>query len=37
MPHLGTPKLIARNEKDGLIIIAQPEIWKKIQSYGNKR
>ena len=35
--NLGSPKLIARNEKDGLITIAQPEIWKKIQSYGNKR
>jgi predicted ABC-type ATPase len=35
--NLGTPKLIARDEKDGLITIVQPEIWTKIQSYGNKR
>ena len=35
--NLGAPKLIARDEKDGLITIAQPEIWTKIQSYGNKR
>lgn len=35
--NLGTPKLIARDERDGLITIAQPEIWAKIQSYGNKR
>ena len=33
----GTPKLIARNEKDGLITIAQQEIWTTIKSYGNKR
>lgn len=35
--NLGTPKLIARDEKNGSITIAQPEIWTKIQSYGNKR
>jgi predicted ABC-type ATPase len=31
------PKLIARDEEDGTITIEQPEIWTKIQSYGNKR
>ncbi len=35
--NLGTPKLVARDEKDGSITITQPEIWTKIQSYGNKR
>ena len=31
------PKLIARDEEDGTITIEQPEIWTKMQSYGNKR
>jgi len=31
------PKLIARDEEEETITIEQPEIWTKIQSYGNKR